>query len=88
MDLLDTIEKHWIVITALVGFGIWLLRLEGKNDANAKRADIMDARVSHLEGQVDNIESGLTKELGEVKQALARIEGYLKAKSELTVNID
>lgn len=41
-----------------------------------------ERRLTHMEGQVENIESGLTKELSDVKQSLARIEGYLKAKSE------
>ena len=68
-------HEHWPEITALVGFIVWLVRLEGKTDNNDKRA-------GHMEVQMENLESGLVKELGEVKQALARIEGYLKAKSE------
>lgn len=50
-------------------------RLENKSVSHEKRID-------HLEQQLANIESGLIKELAEVKQSLARIEGYLKAKFE------
>lgn len=68
-------HEHWQEILALVGFVVWLVRLEGKTLNN-------DKRLSHVEAQVENLESGLTKELSEVKQSLARIEGYLKAKGE------
>jgi hypothetical protein len=68
-------HEHWQEIISIVGFVVWLVRLEGKTVNSEKR-------ICHLESQVENIESGLTKELGEVKQSLARIEGYLKAKSE------
>jgi hypothetical protein len=65
----------WPALSFLVGFIVWLVRLEGKTLNN-------DRRISHAEQQIENIENGLTKQLGEVKQALARIEGYLKAKAE------
>ena len=68
-------HEHWPEITSIVGFVVWLVRLEGKTLNN-------DKRLSHVETQVENLESGLTKELSEVKQSLARIEGYLKAKGE------
>lgn len=74
MDL-AWITGHWEQLGTIVGFIVWIVRLEGKVLSAEKR-------LSHVEGQVENIESGLTKELGEVKQSLARIEGYLKAKAE------
>ena len=72
---MDWIAGHWDVLAGVVGFIVWLTRLEGKTLNNEKR-------ITHTEQQVTNIESGLVKEMSEVKQSLARIEGYLKAKAE------
>jgi len=72
---LAELEQHWTLLMAIIGFIVWLVRLEGQGSNREKR-------LTHLEQQVENMESGLVKELGEVKQALARIEGYLKGKSE------
>jgi hypothetical protein len=69
------VHEHWQEIISLLGLIVWLVRMEGKTTHNEKR-------ISHLETQVETMESGLVKEMSEVKQALARIEGYLKAKSE------
>lgn len=63
------------LIATFVGFGIWLIRLEGKTNNN-------DKRLCHLEVEVEQMNSGISKELTQVKEALARIEGYLKAKAE------
>jgi hypothetical protein len=75
MEALKELESHWQKLVAVVGLIVWLVRVEGKTMNNEKRLD-------HAEQQLDTLESGLAKELGEVKQALARIEGYLKAKAE------
>lgn len=63
------------MLTMTVGFIVWLVRLEGKilNNEN---------RLCHLETEVESMHNGIQKELTQVKEALARIEGYLKAKSE------
>ena len=68
-------HEHWQEIISMIALIVWLVRLEGKTVNNEKR-------ICHIEAQVENLESGLVKEMSEVKQALARIEGYLKAKSE------
>ena len=85
MDL-SWISGHWEQLGSIVGVIVWIIRLEGKVLNSEKRLDANEKRITHVEGQVENIESGLTKELSEVKQALARIEGYLKAKSETNGN--
>jgi hypothetical protein len=74
MDIIS-LEAHWQVVAGAIGLIVWLVRLEGKTLNTEKRLD-------HAEQQLDNLESGLVKELAEVKQSLARIEGYLKAKAE------
>lgn len=63
------------LIATIVGFVVWLVRLEGKTTNN-------DKRLCHLEVEVEQMNSGISKELTQVKEALARIEGYLKAKAE------
>jgi hypothetical protein len=75
---MNWIHEHWQELFSFVGFMVWLVRLEGKTLNN-------DKRLTHVEAQVENLESGLTKEMSEVKQSLARIEGYLKAKAEQDV---
>lgn len=74
-SLSSWITSNWQMLSAIVGFVVWLVRLEGKTLNNEKRLD-------HAECQLETLENGLTKELAEVKQSLARIEGYLKAKAE------
>lgn len=73
---METLTGYWKELVGIVSFIVWLVRLEGKTLNNEKR-------ITHAETQIENLESGLTKELSEVKQSLARIEGYLKAKAEL-----
>jgi hypothetical protein len=72
---MGVIANYWELLTGVIGFVVWLVRIEGKTLNSEKRIGI-------AEQQIKNLESGLVKELGEVRQALARIEGYLKAKSE------
>lgn len=72
---MDWVETHYQSIAALIGFVAWLSRLESKVRVSEKRID-------HIDHCIESIEDGMMKELSEVKQSLARIEGYLKAKSE------
>jgi hypothetical protein len=72
---MEALESHWQVITGIIGLIVWLVRLEGKTLNNEKRID-------HLDQQVNTMEGALVKELSDVKQSLARIEGYLQATKE------
>lgn len=40
------IREFWAMIAAAIGFGVWLVRLEGRVNANAKE-------ISRLEEQMD-----------------------------------
>jgi ribosomal protein L29 len=73
--MIEFVEQHYQIVVGTIGVIVWLVRLEGKTIHNEKR-------LCHLETQMETMESGLVKELNEVKQSLARIEGYLKAKAE------
>jgi cell division protein FtsL len=76
---MSEIESHlpaiMSILVTVIGVIVWLVRLEGKILNSEKR-------IAHMETEIEAMNSGLVKELGEVRQALARIEGYLKAKSE------
>ena len=73
-----TTQTDWVsVILAALGFVVWLARLEGKVRYNEKSIDILTARH-------DSLDSELVEKLGRLETAVARIEGYLKAKNEET----
>jgi hypothetical protein len=72
---MEALISHWEIILGVIGFGVWLVRLEGKTLNNEKRID-------HLDQQINTMEGALVKELSDVKQSLARIEGYLQATKE------
>jgi len=57
-------------LMVLVGLIVWFSRLEAKTNRNEK--DIAKLELKH-----DTLESELVKDLNEVKQTLARIEGQL-----------
>lgn len=80
--MFDHIEAFGIMAGGFLALVIWGIRLEGKVLNSEKRLDVAEARITHNENQIENIESGLSKELNEVKQSLARIEGYLKARCD------
>lgn len=82
MTILDEIEKLWPIIASIIGVVVWLIRLEGTGSANAKRVDVLERNFDHLEQHVNNMENGIAKEITAVKEALARIEGYLKGIKE------
>lgn len=75
MDLLDILLKYWPLLLPSLGLVVWLVRIEGESNNTRER-------LSHLEAQVESIEGSLVREIGAVKEALARIEGYLKARCD------
>jgi len=59
-----------MILGAVVGFIIWLARLEGKVTFNEK--EINELRVKH-----ESLDSKVIQQLAQVREALARIEGFL-----------
>lgn len=82
MDLAAIVQTYWPVILGFVATIVWSIRQEGQILMLKDRQTIAEGRLAHHDSQIDLLESGLSKELNEVKQSLARIEGYLKAKAE------
>lgn len=77
-----TLTPNLDVILVVVGVVIWAIRQEGKishlNDRLVDtQRDVDDLRVRH-----ENLDSKIVQELVHLKESVARIEGYLKAKTE------
>ena len=65
------------IILTIVGLVVWFTRLEAKTNNNQRDIDKQDILIAKLKEKHETLESELIKELGEVKQTLARIEGQL-----------
>lgn len=70
------------LILVVIGAVIWAIRQEGKiahlhDKINGTQRDVDDLRVRH-----ENLDSKIVQELVHLKESVARIEGYLKAKTE------
>ncbi len=70
------------LILVVIGAVIWAIRQEGKishlaDKLNGTQRDVDDLRVRH-----ENLDSKIVQELAHLKESVARIEGYLKAKTE------
>jgi len=70
------VDSNWVlvILTAIgmvVGFIVWLVRLEGI-------IGTVDKRVDLLESQVKSFDSKIAIELREMNTRLAHIEGFLK----------
>jgi hypothetical protein len=68
------IDPFFITVT-FVGLVVWFTRLESKTSRN-------ELDIEKLVKQHDALESELIKDLSDVKQALARIEGRLLIEKE------
>lgn len=69
-------------LMALIGVGVWLLRGEGRTNANAdaitsmgKRMDTLELTIKTLENAHGALALKLVEELGKIRESLARIEG-------------
>lgn len=59
--------------SAVLGFVVWLVRLEGRQNYSEKE-------LQDLRSKYEYLESKIYSELSEVKQALAHIKGILEGK--------
>jgi hypothetical protein len=75
-----------IIISMLLtvsGAIVWLVRLEGRIKQNERDVQNVDKAVDILTARHEDLDSRVLRELMEVKQALARIEGSLYTKRHL-----
>lgn len=76
------LQPHVELILAVVAGIVWLVRLEGRvrhvdEKQRETQNDVADLRTRH-----ETLDSRIVYELASLKESVARIEGYLKAKTE------
>ncbi len=75
-------EATVTLFIAAIGYIVWLVRLEGRINAidianNRTQKDVDDLRIRH-----EALDSGLVKQLTEIKVTLAEIRGTLSGMKE------
>lgn len=81
MDL-ELLNKYKDLLISGIAAIAWFIRLESKNENNNKDISRLENEISILKVKHDALSSSLVAELSELKAAVARVEGYLKATSE------
>jgi hypothetical protein len=84
MGKVDFILQGWEVIGSIAGailsLVVWLLRLEGKGNANAKDVEHLYSRMETQEKAYLMFKDKVTEELGDIKTMLARILAKMEDK--------
>lgn len=76
-------QFDWIAFAiAVIGFIVWLVRLEGRVNQNEKLIQIAQGSVDDIRKRHEQLDSELVRKLSRLESAIARIEGYLKGKNE------
>lgn len=86
--ILQAIDTLWPLLAAIIAFTVWLIRLEGKSTHGVERLRDLrkdfdayrtktDTELSDLEVRITQIDSDLVKQISDVRESLARIEGAL-----------
>lgn len=74
--------QYWPFVLSIIALSVWLVRLEGKTEASIKatqeaQKDIDDLRIRH-----EGLDSKIVEQLAEVRESLARLEGFFSAKAK------
>lgn len=76
-------EFDWLAfILAIIGFVVWLVRLEGRVKQNERLTEIAQGSVDELRARHEQLDSELVRKLSSLETAVARIEGYLRGRTE------
>jgi hypothetical protein len=70
------------LVLSVIGFTVWLVRLEGKTHANEKANIETQKDVDTLRSKHESLDSKIIDQLGAVRESLARLEGRLGIKQE------
>ncbi len=85
---LEAVNVLWPVLLGGLGLVVWLIRMEGKNHQNEKdvkrvEEDFKEYKISagieikDLKSKIDLVDSEVMKQISQIKESLARIEGAL-----------
>lgn len=82
LSLIVFLRNNMELIFAVIGFAVWLIRLEGRvqqvSDRNIEtQKDIDDLRIRH-----ESLDSKIVDQLTKLREDLAEIKGYLSSKKE------
>lgn len=67
----------WPVIASLVGVVVWLVRLEGVTKRNRDMIENHGKDIEKLEAKYEYMNTDVLKQLSQVRESLARLEGRL-----------
>jgi hypothetical protein len=77
------LKDNWLIlITQFAGFIIWCVRLEGKSSFCSQRIEKLDHDNEKIRMKIDLIDSQWVKELTQIRESIARIEGRLSIQNE------
>ena len=76
---MSDINAAWPVLLSILGFVVWLVRLEGRINANDNSITQAQKDVDTLRVKHEALDSEMMKELSRIRESLARIEGRLLA---------
>ena len=71
------LKDYFEILLAILGFVVWLVRLEGKINHVERLAEEAQKDVDNLRIKHESLDSKIVEQLGEVRESLARLEGAL-----------
>lgn len=74
------LAQYFEIILAVLGFVVWLVRLEGKINHVEKLSEEAQKDVDVLRVRHENLDSKIVDQLTQVRESLARLEGALNIK--------
>jgi FtsZ-interacting cell division protein ZipA len=86
--VIQAIDILWPVLLAFLAYIVWLIRMEGKQmflstqlkelrEDFKEYRDKTDAELDDVRVRITNIDSDLMRQISDVRESLARIEGAL-----------
>ena len=76
------LKDYFEILLAILGFVVWLVRLEGKINHVERLAEEAQKDVDNLRIKHESLDSKIVEQLGEVRESLARLEGALGVKKK------
>lgn len=74
---MELLKALWPVLLGGIGGVVWLVRLEGKIEATKKANEETQKDVDALRIEHNSLNHQTVKQLSEIRESLARIEGRL-----------